>query len=81
MWSPVTQVHGGRARVGERRELALERDAVAVAAVQPRPHGHAVVAEQQRPVGRRELHPGAGVVADEDGVDAVREQVGAAQEG
>ena len=73
-------VHRGRARIGERGELALQRDPVAVAAVQPRPHGHPAVAEQQRPVGRRELHARAGVVADEDGVDAVREQVGAAQE-
>ena len=73
-------VHRGRARIGERGELALQRDPVAVAAVQPGPHGHPAVAQQQRPVRRRELHARTGVVADEDGVDAVREQVGAAQE-
>ncbi len=73
-------VHGGHLRVGERRQLPFEGDAVAVPTVQARPHRDPAAPQQVRPVGRRELHPRAGVVADEDGVDVAREQVGAAQQ-
>ncbi len=61
-------VHAGRPGVRARGDLALERDPVPVTAVDARPPGDPRVGEQPHPVGRRELHPRAGVVAGQDRV-------------
>jgi hypothetical protein len=67
----------GGARVDESRELGLDRDAVAVAAVEPDPGQQARVEQESGSVGRWELDAGGAGVTGEDGVDVVAEEVAA----
>ncbi|BDZ63816.1 hypothetical protein GCM10025877_07540 [Agromyces mangrovi Wang et al. 2018] len=66
-------VHRGGARDREPRDLALQRDPVAIAAVHARPHRDALPAEQHGAQARRVLHARVRRVAREHRVDAARQ--------
>jgi hypothetical protein len=63
--------------VRESGQLALEGDAVAVAAVEPRPDGETGRLDEVGPVGGRELHARGARVAREHRVDGAEERGGA----